>query len=118
MALASLISRGNELRDLVLGNSEAMVLNGNVNGFEVRENFVHDCNNLGIDFIGFCLQSCEASFTLRQFHRQGSEPALQNHQSFINQLGEDELRKVCFHGGILHRCGAEIDTSQPRKSGK
>ena len=51
--ISSLIIRGNEIRDLVLGNSEALVLNGNVDGFEVSENHVHDCNNLGIDFIGF-----------------------------------------------------------------
>ncbi len=36
-----------------LGNSETLVLNGNVDGFEVSQNFIHDCNNLGIDFIGF-----------------------------------------------------------------
>jgi hypothetical protein len=52
-AISDLVIRGNEVRDLVLGNSEALVLNGNVDGFEVSENFVHDCNNLGIDLIGF-----------------------------------------------------------------
>lgn len=51
--ISDLVIRGNEIRDLILGNSEALVLNGNVNGFEVSKNFVHDCNNLGIDFIGF-----------------------------------------------------------------
>ncbi|MGI9240595.1 MAG: right-handed parallel beta-helix repeat-containing protein [Verrucomicrobiales bacterium] len=51
--ISGLVIRGNELRDLVLGNSEALVLNGNVDGFEVSGNYVHDCNNLGIDFIGF-----------------------------------------------------------------
>ena len=51
--ISGLVVRGNELRDLILGNSESLVLNGNVNGFEVCENYVHDCNNLGIDFIGF-----------------------------------------------------------------
>ncbi|MGA9116217.1 MAG: right-handed parallel beta-helix repeat-containing protein [Bacteroidota bacterium] len=32
--------------------SEALVLNGNVEGFEVRGNLIHDVNNIGIDFIG------------------------------------------------------------------
>lgn len=44
---------GNELFDLQLGSSEALVLNGNVSDFEVRDNVVRDCNNLGIVFIGF-----------------------------------------------------------------
>lgn len=44
---------GNELYDLVLGASEALVVNGNVDGFEVIANHVHDCNNIGIDFIGY-----------------------------------------------------------------
>ncbi|MCB1231627.1 MAG: choice-of-anchor D domain-containing protein [Verrucomicrobiae bacterium] len=42
-----------ELYDLILGASEALVLNGNVNGFEVIGNHVHDCNNIGIDLIGY-----------------------------------------------------------------
>ena len=51
--ISDLVIRGNTLRDLVLGNSEALVLNGNVNGFEVSHNSVTDCNNIGIDLIGF-----------------------------------------------------------------
>lgn len=43
---------GNEVYDLRLGASEAVVLNGNVDGFELVHNTVHDCNNIGIDFIG------------------------------------------------------------------
>lgn len=43
----------NELFDLKLGSSEALVLNGNVEDFEVSYNVVRDCNNIGIDFIGF-----------------------------------------------------------------
>ncbi|MCK5921798.1 MAG: DUF1565 domain-containing protein, partial [Methylococcales bacterium] len=44
---------GNELRDMKLGNSEAMVLNGNVEQFTVQNNSVHDNDNIGIDLIGF-----------------------------------------------------------------
>ncbi len=43
----------NELFALKLGSSEALVLNGNVTDFTVRDNVVRDCNNIGIDFIGF-----------------------------------------------------------------
>lgn len=51
--ITSLRIEGNELHDLVLGASEALVVNGNVDGFEVIDNHVHHCNNIGIDFIGY-----------------------------------------------------------------
>jgi hypothetical protein len=44
---------GNELDHLVLGASETLVLNGNVDGWSVTGNNVHDDNNIGIDAIGF-----------------------------------------------------------------
>jgi hypothetical protein len=44
---------GNELDHLVLGASETMVLNGNVDGWSVIGNVIHDDNNIGIDAIGF-----------------------------------------------------------------
>lgn len=50
--ILNLTLRGNQLHHLVLGSSEAMVLNGNVSGFLVESNHVHDCNNIGIDAIG------------------------------------------------------------------
>ncbi len=42
-----------EVYGLRLGNSEAVVVNGNVEGFEISGNTVHDCDNIGIDAIGF-----------------------------------------------------------------
>ncbi|MCU7730518.1 hypothetical protein ODJ79_42960 [Actinoplanes sp. KI2] len=44
---------GNELDHLVLGASESLVLNGNVDGWSVTRNVIHDDNNIGIDAIGF-----------------------------------------------------------------
>lgn len=51
--VSDLLIAENELYGLKLGSSEALVLNGNVTGFEVRDNVVRDCNNIGIDFIGY-----------------------------------------------------------------
>jgi hypothetical protein len=51
--ISEVLITGNELYDLKLGSSEALVLNGNVNDFEVSGNVVRDCNNIGIDFIGY-----------------------------------------------------------------
>jgi hypothetical protein len=44
---------GNELMNLTLGSSEALVVNGNVTNFLIESNRVHDTNNIGIDAIGF-----------------------------------------------------------------
>ena len=44
---------GNEVHNLKTGSSESVVLNGNVEQFQVTNNRVHDNNNIGIDFIGF-----------------------------------------------------------------
>ena len=43
----------NELANLTLGSSEALVVNGNVEDFLIEGNRVHDTNNIGIDVIGF-----------------------------------------------------------------
>ena len=43
----------NELANLTLGSSEALVVNGNVTDFLIEGNRVHDTNNIGIDVIGF-----------------------------------------------------------------
>jgi hypothetical protein len=44
---------GNELDHLVLGASETVVVNGNVDGWAITHNDIHDNNNIGIDAIGF-----------------------------------------------------------------
>ena len=44
---------GNELDHLVLGASETLVLNGNVENWSITHNIIHDDNNIGIDAIGF-----------------------------------------------------------------
>lgn len=51
--MTSLLVEGNEIRNCKLGQSESLVLNGNINGFTVDRNVVHDNDNIGIDFIGF-----------------------------------------------------------------
>lgn len=52
-AIDGLLLDGNEVSNLRLGASEAIALNGNVTNFTVINNTVHDCNNIGIDVIGF-----------------------------------------------------------------
>jgi hypothetical protein len=43
----------NEVDHLALGASESVVVNGNVDGWRIVRNRIHDNNNIGIDAIGF-----------------------------------------------------------------
>ena len=43
----------NEISNCILASSEAFTINGNINGFKVIDNYVHDNNNIGIDVIGY-----------------------------------------------------------------
>lgn len=51
--ITDVIIDGNDVHDLTLGTSEAVVLNGNVADFVVSNNRVHDVDNIGIDVIGY-----------------------------------------------------------------
>ncbi|USX29519.1 hypothetical protein NHH73_15000 [Oxalobacteraceae bacterium OTU3CINTB1] len=51
--VTDLLVQGNEVYGNVLQASEALVINGNVDRFEVLNNNVHDNNNIGFDFIGY-----------------------------------------------------------------
>ncbi|MET0497472.1 MAG: hypothetical protein ABW106_04260 [Steroidobacteraceae bacterium] len=51
--ITGLVLSGNKVYDNVLQSSEAFVVNGNVDGFEVLNNEVYDNNNIGFDFIGY-----------------------------------------------------------------
>jgi hypothetical protein len=52
-SINNIIIDGNELDSLKLGSSESLVLNGNVDTFQVTNNSVHHNNNIGIDAIGY-----------------------------------------------------------------
>jgi len=43
----------NTVENLKLGSSEALVLNGNIDGFKVENNLVRRSDNIGIDLIGY-----------------------------------------------------------------
>jgi hypothetical protein len=51
--ITDIVIDGNELYALKLGSSESLVVNGNVDGFRITRNTVHDNDNIGIDAIGF-----------------------------------------------------------------
>jgi hypothetical protein len=51
--IRELVIDGNQVHHLKTGSSESLVVNGNVAGFRVTNNVVHDNNNIGIDLIGY-----------------------------------------------------------------
>jgi hypothetical protein len=51
--ITDLSIRRNVVKNLHLGASESVVVNGNVNGWTIARNRIHDNNNIGIDAIGF-----------------------------------------------------------------
>ena len=52
-AITNVLVEDNIISNCVLGTSESLVLNSNIDGFVVKDNIVHDNDNIGIDFIGF-----------------------------------------------------------------
>ncbi|RYG86813.1 DUF1565 domain-containing protein [bacterium] len=52
-AITNLRVEGNEIDHTRTGSSETLALNGNVDGFRVVGNWVHDADNIGIVAIGF-----------------------------------------------------------------
>lgn len=50
--IGGLVIDGNEIWDIKCGSSETVALNGNVEGFEFTNNYVHDTNNIGLALIG------------------------------------------------------------------
>lgn len=50
--ITNLIIDGNEVFNSRTGYSEGLAVNGNVDGFEITNNLVHDLTNIGIDVIG------------------------------------------------------------------
>ncbi len=51
--ISSIIIDACEIHSLKTGWSESLVCNGNVDTFEITNNHIHDCNNIGIDCIGW-----------------------------------------------------------------
>nr|WP_300002527.1 right-handed parallel beta-helix repeat-containing protein [Tissierella sp.] len=52
-SISNLLIENNEVYNCKLGQSEALVLNGNVRDFKVINNTIHDNDNIAIDFIGY-----------------------------------------------------------------
>lgn len=51
--IRNMLIQGNKVHHLKLGQSESVAVNGNVEGFSIIGNRIHDNDNIGIDVIGY-----------------------------------------------------------------
>ena len=60
--ISNLIVDNCEIYDCVLGSSETLVVNGNVDGWQITNNNIHNTDNIGIDVIGWEGKCSNSSF--------------------------------------------------------
>lgn len=113
---------GCEIFECLLGSSEALVLNGNIDGFLVSGNTVRDCNNIGIDVIGL-EKTAPANDQPRHGRVVGNK--VFNITSFGNPAyGEersaagiyvDGARDLVLERNLVHHCdyGIEVGCENP-----
>jgi len=125
--ISNLVIEGNEIHHCKLGSSESMSLNGNVAGFEVVGNRVHDNDNIGIDFIGFegtCSDAiqdrardgfCRGNFVwnISSF----GNPAYGNEYSAAG-IYCDGAARVTIERNVVYQCdyGFELASEHPGKA--
>jgi parallel beta-helix repeat protein len=105
--IGNLVISGNELDDLKTGCSESMSIDGNVDGFVVASNYVHNNNNIGIDAIGFEPVSSNPAVN---FARNGEIRG--NVVANITSYGNPDYGKQYASDGIYVDGGANITIEQ------
>lgn len=124
---------GNTVHDLRTGQSESVVLNGNVTNFTVTKNHIYNCNNIGIDFIGY--EDTVADETLdrarhgvcRENHVHGINSAFNPgyEGDFTNGGGDASAAGIYVDGGHdiliernhVHECNFGIELASEDKNG-
>jgi Right handed beta helix region len=117
-AITNLTIRNNELNAMKTGCSETMTLNGNVDGFVIEGNRVHDNDNIGIDIIGFEGTSPMAAFD------QARNGVIRNNQvwnitslnnpAYAGEQAADGIyvdggKNVLIEGNVVHHADLGIE---------
>ena len=97
-AITGLTIKSCTLYNLILGNSEALVVNGNVDGFNIFENTVYDCDNIGIDAIGY-----EQDKSENDRARNG-----EIHDNFVRNISSEKNKTYDDEHGNSDTCAAGI----------
>ncbi|MFZ6028725.1 MAG: DUF1565 domain-containing protein [Chloroflexota bacterium] len=123
-AVHDIVIDGNELRNLKLGSSEALAINGNVQAWQVTNNLVHDSNNIGIVAIGF-----ENTAPANDWARDG---LIANNQVYnIDSNGNvaygdsrsadciyvDGARQITIERNLAHHCNIGIEVASEHEGG-
>jgi hypothetical protein len=85
VAVNNVIIDGNEVFDSRTGFSEGLAVNGNVDGFEITNNTVHDITNIGIDMIG--------------------------HEGTCSEPDLDQARNGICRGNTVYNCSSDYATA-------
>jgi len=93
-----------EVHDLRLGQSEAMTLNGNIDGFSIIDNEVHDNDNIGIDCIGWEGTAGGS---------QGDDDSNGNAAVYGGHHPNDRARNGTISGNHVYRCSTEAPVKNP-----
>jgi len=118
-AISNLVFRGNEICSNTLGQSESCSLDGNVTGFEISGNFVHDNNNIGLGFIGYEGVCADAS---QDYARNGvcrgnlvwnisdaANPSYPAHDYSADGIYADGASNVLIELNAVHHCDLGVE---------
>jgi len=94
-AISNVLIDGVEIYDCKLGSSEALVINGNVDGFVIQNCIVHDNNNIGICLIG----------------HEGTCPTPASDQARNGECLANLVYNINTTGNQAYRSGATYDRS-------
>ncbi len=118
-SINNLMIDGNELYNLILGQSESMTINGNVQYWSVTNNIVHDNNNIGIDAIGFEQTSPDPAYDqARDGYISGNlvynisdnnNPAYSPNDNSANGIYVDGGTRITIERNIIHDCNIGLE---------
>ena len=58
IVMKNIMIKNNQIYNCATGHSESVTVEGNVDGFVISNNVIHDCTNIGIDIAGFYDSNC------------------------------------------------------------
>lgn len=123
-SMNNLVIKGNEVRNCILGWSESMVLNGNVENFIVEKNLVHDNDNIGIDFIGHegtcsdpCLDQARDGLCIGNtvYNIDSLSNPAYTSERCADGIYVDGGKRIIIEKNIVHHCNIGVEVASEHK---
>ncbi|UGQ47986.1 right-handed parallel beta-helix repeat-containing protein [Massilia endophytica] len=102
-SISDLVIDGNEVSYLNTGASESVVVNGNVERWQITNNLIHDNDNIGIDAIGY-----EGTAPMAAYDRARDGVISGNHVHHISSYGNPAYGNEYAADGIYVDGGTRI----------